>query len=115
LALADLNLTTAAAKFCLHRQKFALIGIRFADIDKQDAETGNQFGINRQKFAVIGKILPQLASTLWKSAKGMSKSPSILRRPAKNCLDRHLFCGNRQTGWGNDQGRCGNGNGSFEG
>jgi len=31
----------ATAKFCLNRQKFALIGIPFAEIGKQDAETGN--------------------------------------------------------------------------
>lgn len=57
----------------------------------------------RQNFASIDKILPRSASALRIPAKCMSKSPSILCRLTKICLNQHLFCGNRQTKCGNRQ------------
>jgi hypothetical protein len=61
------------------------------------------FGGHRQKFAINCKILPQSASVWRKSSKRMTESASIWLPSAKICLNRHPFCGNRQTGCENRQ------------
>jgi hypothetical protein len=98
---------TAVAKFCLNRQKFALIGTHFADSGKVPVKIAIY-------FASIGKNLPRSASVLRKSANRMGKPATSLASIGKNlpslakfCLNRHPVCGNRQKACRNRHLFCG--------
>ena len=107
MALADLNMAPAAAKFCLNRQKFALIGTHFADSGKVHVKIAIY-------FAEIGKNLPRSASVLRKSAHRMGKPATSLASIGKNlpslakfCLNWHPLCGSRQKACRNRHLFCG--------